>query len=482
MKSVFRIAHVIGVLVLALMPLKVDAVAVIPDGSGEALILPFFTVNGGNSTVMTVVNEREFPQALKFIFRDDLGETTHQFNAYLESYGSLVMALSEVEGSTSLTIPDQTCTLPALADMDLMTLASTSTGFVEVISMGVFDESAGATFVIAANEQDCDVFEQAWLDDGEFVSDPTAELVAPESGLRATSSVINVTRGTQFAIPATALIDFSDIVQHTDSMFDKPDLTSAHDAGTPDGATTSLNCFARATGCVTAVWASPMDAVAGALIAEAGTGDFTIETEVDAQAEVILTFPLRRHYIRRIEERAGSDPNERFAGDALAFADLGVSIFDRDGQSSHPKPACPPEVGGPPLAPRCGNAYQRNSEDDDAPRAISVFSFNAETEDFQSTIQTPILGISSRVFFPRPQFPGVPSSGSTLFVMMNRLLEERLTSNSGESFAGVPFIAVMIQEVRNETLVDEESNGLVRANYGTSFPFTFSHPDFLRRE
>ncbi|MEM1411904.1 MAG: hypothetical protein AAGH19_06040 [Pseudomonadota bacterium] len=290
--------------------------------------------------------------------------------------------------------------------------------------------------------------------------------------------MINVSRGTQYAIPVTALIDFSDIVQHSEPSDIKPDITSAHDPGTSNDATTSMNCFNDVAGCVTYEWASPTDAVAAALIAEAGAAEYSIEEGVGATAEIVILFPLRYPYALRVADR----PNGSMAqpGDALIYSDVGLSAFNREGESLHPPPNCTP-IGGiqPDFVPRCGTFYERT---DNVTTVVDVLSLNATVDEYETPIVTPILGAESEGFSSTPTYPMIPDSGAVLLTMLNPPdgLPILLQSNSGASIRGVPFIAIMMQEVKNETLVGEQSGERVRANYGTSFPFTYTQPDFLR--
>ncbi|MEM1411905.1 MAG: hypothetical protein AAGH19_06045 [Pseudomonadota bacterium] len=85
------IALLLGLTVIVL-PARVEAVMVSPNGSGEALILPYFTVNAGNNSIMSVFNERALPQAVKVIVRNEFGEAVLSFNLYLEPYGSCAFA------------------------------------------------------------------------------------------------------------------------------------------------------------------------------------------------------------------------------------------------------------------------------------------------------------------------------------------------------------------------------------------------------
>ena len=92
-----------------------NAVNLNPDGLGQVLIYPYYTVNGGNSTLVSVVNTTGFGKAVKVRFVE--GRNSREvldFNLYLSPYDVWTGAVYEIAGITPavLSTNDNSCTVP----------------------------------------------------------------------------------------------------------------------------------------------------------------------------------------------------------------------------------------------------------------------------------------------------------------------------------------------------------------------------------
>jgi len=105
-----------------------QAVNINPDGLGQVLIYPYYTTNGGNSTLLSVVNTSDEAKAVKVRFLE--GENSREvldFNLYMSAYDVWTASLSLAESETTdlsgnLIFPgkivptmvtrDSTCTVP----------------------------------------------------------------------------------------------------------------------------------------------------------------------------------------------------------------------------------------------------------------------------------------------------------------------------------------------------------------------------------
>jgi len=103
-----------------------QAVNLNPDGLGEVLIYPYYTVNDGNQTLMTVVNTTDRAKAVKVRFIE--GHNSREvldFNLYLSEYDVWVAALADggdlgyadQAGVPHIVVPDTSCTVPYLYGM-----------------------------------------------------------------------------------------------------------------------------------------------------------------------------------------------------------------------------------------------------------------------------------------------------------------------------------------------------------------------------
>src|SRR5690625_4477016 len=108
--------------------------------------------------------------------------------------------------------------------------------------------------------------------------------------IRADSSLVNVSRGTMYSVPATPLANFRTVEWHSPPAQATPDLSSAHNDAL---VTTSLNCFASP--CIADEWDDPVDAVSAALMVYKMTGGYVISEQIEARTEWVLTAPMLRH-------------------------------------------------------------------------------------------------------------------------------------------------------------------------------------------
>ncbi len=102
-----------------------QAVNLNPDGVGQVLIYPYYTSNGGNQTLLSVVNTTDQAKAVKVRFLEGYNSReVLDFNLYMSKYDVWVAAIAQPEvstgdGKTFLYIPDSSCTVPYLYDPDV---------------------------------------------------------------------------------------------------------------------------------------------------------------------------------------------------------------------------------------------------------------------------------------------------------------------------------------------------------------------------
>ena len=90
-----------------------QAVNINPDGLGQVLIYPYYTVNNGNSTFFSVVNTTEWSKAVKVRFLEGMNSReVLDFNLYMSPYDVWVAQINNKGGTPTLRVPDTTCTVP----------------------------------------------------------------------------------------------------------------------------------------------------------------------------------------------------------------------------------------------------------------------------------------------------------------------------------------------------------------------------------
>jgi len=71
------------ILLLVLVSCQVSAVRVNPQGIGEVLLVPYYTVNNGLNTTVAVTNTSEDVKAIKLNIREGLnGHSVLNYNVY----------------------------------------------------------------------------------------------------------------------------------------------------------------------------------------------------------------------------------------------------------------------------------------------------------------------------------------------------------------------------------------------------------------
>lgn len=224
-----------------------DAVHVDPDGRGQVLIFPYYTVNAGKTTLLTVINTRDDAKAVRVRFRESRnGAEVMAFNLYLaprDVWTGAIAAPAAGEdyaqaAPASLNTQDTSCTVPQLpiggsqdfydftyagaaaSDAGPHQLSRTREGFVEVIELGRIEDAenfAAADAIRRSARGDrsgCALLDQAWRTPGNpppqglWRNQPGLGVLSPDGGLQGSAIIVDVALGSSFSVPAVALDSF----------------------------------------------------------------------------------------------------------------------------------------------------------------------------------------------------------------------------------------------------------------------------------
>jgi hypothetical protein len=324
MKSLLTLA------VLAGLAGSADAVVLNPRGTGQVLLYPYYTVRGGNNTLLTVANTDDDGnlgrgKAVRVIFREgENGRPVLEFNVYLGRHESFAATVFANGDGAALVAADTACTFPAIANSTTLPqlpdgrryiafgngnysgaandpgsdgLERVREGWIEVIEMGTIPTAAPAEADVTLCRVDA-----AW-NGGYWATNPKTDLINPTGGLTGSVAVINVARGTIASVAATALDDFrtdpaadaasSSVVRHT-----RPDPQTVElDDALNDPATGRATALVQGTsGSLRLTYATGEDAVSAVLMSTALHGDFETDEDAGASTSVVLNYPTRRHY------------------------------------------------------------------------------------------------------------------------------------------------------------------------------------------
>jgi hypothetical protein len=325
---------------LCLAALPSRAVSVNPDGDGQVLLFPYYTVNGGKQTVVSVTNTDARAKALRVRFREAHdGRPVLELNLYLDAGDSWTAAVFDEGGAThpaALLTRDTACTVPPIRTSTALPQTAggdryagfrnfnysgfnvdggptgrerTREGFFEVIEMGTLRPDSPPALSAAVRSDgmpaDCTALTDAQLPGGYWAINSSLHVDAPRGGLTGYAAIVDVAAGTSYSVEPTALDDFRDAPMHAPIGESRPTLADARSA--PDGVAAAQLRVDGQTVVSTYPADRAIDAVSAVLQSDQVVNEFVRDAAVGARTDWVVTFPTRQFY---------SDRN--IVGDAVA--------------------------------------------------------------------------------------------------------------------------------------------------------------------
>jgi hypothetical protein len=350
-----------------------NAVDLNPDGVGQVLIYPYYTVNKSQDSTVSVVNTSDIGKAVKVRFLEGYNSReVLDFNLFLSPHDVWTGAITQVDddGGAQLITNDHSCTdtisnpqpfLPYAYDGTLSPaqpadggptdITRTREGYVEIIAMG--DIIAGSALDGATTHNQTGNPNEGTPDCGAPVGNDAAtaaDLYPPTSGLFGAGAVANVGEGTFFAYNADAIEGFYDnpvVSLYTPAGSLLPSLQSASNAAVPGGAQAFL--FLNNGTLLTADYPRGVDAVSAVFMADALYNEYFIDQNFGAATDWVMTFPTKRFYVD--QDVYGPTPVAPFAEAFGATADgesrvnLAIVTYDQEElNSTVVVPRCPSPV------------------------------------------------------------------------------------------------------------------------------------------
>jgi hypothetical protein len=301
----FETIRIGGALAAIAMCAPALAVMVSPDGRGQALIFPYYTVrpaaDGAFNTYLSITNTSSSSKALKVVLREGkAGRYAGELNVFLAAADMWTAALVPDDAGMRLLSTDATCTDPAVPLGGLMVNAGilaltpddglgtdgarVREGYVEVFEMGVLTGTATSN----AMDRSCAALRAMSPDPGPFL--------APSGGVAGSANLINVANGREFTYDALAL------EQLAGRAYFGAALTDAVSFGAAAIDTASVVTFGGVT--YWSRWARGVDAVTAVLMTRELEGEYSLDSATRSKTDWILTFPTRRHYVTRTSASA----------------------------------------------------------------------------------------------------------------------------------------------------------------------------------
>lgn len=333
------------------------AVEVNPDGIGQVLLYPYYTVRNSSSgnalnTLLTVGNTTDHVKAARVRFREGaVGAPGADLNLYLNAHDMWTGAvIPDAGGAATLLSSDRSCTVPSLymapltfsnqtyiGDPLTASLDRTREGFVEIMEMGDYGLASDAPVGSVAEAvqqingsgvpQDC----------GRAVTDTGTESNAGTDGLFGRAILINVGDGTEFSYSATALANFN-----TNQSLWAASNTAGPSLANVDPPISVVHYYDLGT--IRTQWTTPIDATSVVLMHESLSNEYVLDSVTGSITDWVITMPTKYFYVN-----AGLVPTRLFqsplmSNGACEIFESGYTaalLFDRESDASNAGPMFP---------------------------------------------------------------------------------------------------------------------------------------------
>ena len=455
------------------------------NGMGEVLILPYYTVNNGFDTLLTITNTKNQAKAIRVRFREAANNrSVFEFNLYLGKKdmwtGGLIKSNT---GYTEIISFDKSCTIPSFLNNTLSftnenytgdmpdeygdTINRLNEGFIEIIEMGeIVGDSAQALEITQDSEADCSTIENAWLTNGYWMNDASTDMLPLSGGLIADATLINVAKGMTISEKATAISDFSDEILHYNVNNNSPNLSSGKTTSTvidDKGYKHELQ------------WQTGFEALSSVITESRIYNEYTTQDEIGAKTDWVLTMPTKQYYTDPLyAENLNIAPfNDNFMSDlGLACQDIIGSAYSRASEQSvfnlPPGPVDPPPPPQPDSFYENGICWSTNTVSFiHEPNHIDIF---AQTNNVFIDNQANHIGIFASNYTTMNGFYGASVLASDFDNGMAHIELPQSTSRNTNSLEnsveviGLPIIGFSVQQYVNGNLGND-----VLANYAGYF-------------
>jgi len=464
------IAGIAGVAGIANMA---SAVNINPDGLGQVLLYPYYTVNNNQNTLLSVVNTTNIAKAVKVRFLEGYNSReVLDFNLFLSPFDvwtATVFPLSTVSaGSTAAAIAsfDNSCTAPKFQqgtingtgyqqflnyaytgiyeDTGPIGLDRTREGHFEMISMADLGGTV-ATDVTHVNgvPPDCE--------DAESDFEAPDTITAPTSGLFGSAAILNAAQGTFYSYTADAIDGFTSVPLNTTTGSLSPSLSDVADAGGLFATSYVFDDGALVTSTYPAGGTTGIDAVSSLFMASNIYNEYEAASNGFSGTDWVVNFPTKRFYVDTLYNplNAPQIPFEEAFGDVtdgLSCTEIGITIYDREENTSSPTGCgfspCPP---GQPPSSLC---HETN---------VITFNTTGTTSILSSTLTSNIAPIGSAGWLGLNLLPTATST------QPHQLRPAAGGAGAGNVFFGLPITGFQATNFVNGNL------GGVLANYSGAY-------------
>ena len=482
------IAGTVGIANLA------SAVNINPDGLGQVLIYPYYTVNSNGAgdnlqTLFSVVNTTGQGKAVKVRFVEGYNSReVRDFHVYLSPYDVWTAALFKLPGQdqANLLTEDNSCTVPKIKGSTLSPLQQlpdgrsylpftnsrfsgankdggpeglerTREGHFEMIEMGTVTDATKNSLTnlthIAGVPKNCGALVGAWVASppGYWIQDPATDIAPPTGGLFGSVLLVDVANGVAAGYNADAIDGF--VSNGVDNLNDKPGnlAPSLANIGGSDPTATAYvfdnGKLIQAT--YGAGFGSKIDAVSALFAHNNIMNEYVLAGDANATTDWVVTFPTKNFYVDRAAPALAPfvEIFKAYSGAGTGESKVEVGLFPYDREEGSPG-AC---TGSDADNPNCGVCFSPCDEGD---TTIPVLRYEAQIISFQTAAAfdadrtSPVLGsqLASNVDVRADSL-----ANGWMRLSLNPSTQPHLmaASSEGEVFQGLPVTGFAITNYVN---------------------------------
>jgi hypothetical protein len=449
-----------------------QAVSLNPEGIGQVLIYPYYTVrDSGNgnafNSLMSVVNHTERAKAVRVRFLEGkASQIVLDFDLFLSADDVWTTAIVPADnGGARLTTSDTSCTVPNKIDGQIFlpyayqsdpvgatpTLYDrTQEGYVEIIEMGQIASPSALETAITHVENAAGQFVPANCGHADLLTGGpnAASILAPTGGLSGSMTLINPNEAQDVAYKATALSGFFKGENAKDNLWagpgnTEPNLASVYPkvSTVVDGLNTYITTWPSDSG------ADPVSAV---LMNESVYNEYVTGGSAAAKTEWLITMPTKRFYYDGSGKRkTGYKLFQSDFFDVNGACDEFQDVFWSREEEVPPGEVRPPEM---------------------PPMLLLKLRWSANIVVFNRTSSTAasLFHSKNRVWWPAHYAGGWGkfkpleyfyeyihqlTGGATLWIDSS-VTPPKVNAMSEITFTGLPMLGFAVQQFNNGTLVD----------------------------
>lgn len=325
------------------------------NGIGDLLLFPYYTVNKGQDTLLTLVNTEANATVVRVRFNEGRnGRPVLELDVYLGPNDVWTAAVTaDGTDNARLTSPDSTCTIPSIpaggirfttsnfdgsgtlpADVWPNDPARTREGSIEMLQLGFVSNPPAMQALTRPSgaAPDCEGLR------ANLSALPTVESYY-DGGLYGSAAIINVGEGTLFSYAPDAIAEFSYGMKYVPSLAPAP-LSAPLDA---PSVLAGEHTFDALLGSVPIVYPTRIDALSAVLMAYWIENEYLVAPDLGGSTDWIVTFPTKAYYVDPLHIGSGAplEPFEAAQGDSHAAVHVGFAVFDRNQKRNPQSPVAP---------------------------------------------------------------------------------------------------------------------------------------------